>query len=126
MVYSSFEKARLKELAAHFPEQAHRIEGVVARMLDLEAVFRLGYWHPAFKGRTSIKQVLPVMVPDRSLSYAALPVNNGDDALGLFGLLRVGEIDRAEAESRRAELLRYCALDTMAMVRLHEAVARLL
>jgi len=66
--------------------------------------------------------VLPVMVP--ALSYAGLPVNNGDDALGLFALMRVGAIDDAQVPGLREQLLEYCHLDTLAMLRLHEEVGR--
>jgi hypothetical protein len=74
-------------------------------------------------GRTSIKKVLPVMVP--ALSYKTLPVNNGDDALGVFGLMRVKAMDEELVPTKREQLLRYCELDTLAMVRLHEATAKL-
>ncbi len=123
VVYSSFEKQRLTELAALFPALADQLKAVIARLFDLEPVFKHGYQHPAFLGRTSIKKVLPVMV--RDLSYKALPVNNGDDALGVFGLMRVKVMDEALVPARREQLLRYCELDTMAMVRLHEAAAQL-
>lgn len=126
VVYSSFERGRLKELAGRYPAYAERIEAVIARIFDLEDVFKQAYWHPGFAGRTSIKKVLPVMVQDEALSYTVLPVNNGDDALGLFGLLRVGEIDESLADTHQRDLLRYCKLDTLAMVRLHQAVAALL
>jgi hypothetical protein len=119
IVYSSFEKQQLNVLAKMFPMLADQIAGVVARLFDLEQVFKHGYQHPDFLGRTSIKKVLPVMVPE--LSYNALPVNNGDDALGAFGLMRVKAMDSAYVPEKREHLLRYCELDTLAMVRLHSA-----
>jgi hypothetical protein len=124
VVYSGYEKGRLKALAVTFPELAERIEAVIERLFDLEIVFKKGYCHPGFAGRTSIKKVLPVMVPE--LSYERLVVNNGDDALGLFGLIRVGEIAGSEVEAHRAELLTYCKLDTLAMVELHAKAAALI
>lgn len=123
IVYSSYEKTRLNGLAALFPDLGPRCEAVVARLFDLEKVFVEGYWHPGFAGRTSIKKVLPVLVPD--LSYADLPVNNGDDALGLFALMRVGMIPADEIPAQRQRLLAYCQLDTLAMVRLHTAALEL-
>jgi hypothetical protein len=123
IVYSSFEKQRLNGLARLFPALADQFNAAVARLFDLEVVFKQGYQHPEFQGRTSIKKVLPVMV--RDLSYTSLAVNNGDDALGVFGLMRVKAMDEAEVPTRREQLLRYCELDTLAMVRLHEATAKL-
>src|ERR1035437_2452462 len=119
VVYSSYEKGRLKEMAARFPDLGSALERVIARLWDLEKVFRDGYTHPGFKGRTSIKKVLPVMVPE--LSYEPLAINNGSDAAGVFGLMRVGEYAADTHAVHRERLLEYCKLDTTAMVRLHEA-----
>jgi hypothetical protein len=123
VVYSSYEKTRLTALAKLFPDLRDALERVVARLFDLEKVFREGYTHPGFLGRTSIKKVLPVMVPD--LSYDRLRVNNGADAAGVFGLMRVGEYPAETHAIHRERLLEYCELDTTAMVRLHEAVMRI-
>jgi len=123
VVYSSFEKARLKALAQAFPTLEPQINAVLDRLFDLEPVFKNGYQHPGFLGRTSIKKVLPVMVPE--LSYKTLAVNNGDDALGVFALMRVGAMDAEHVPVQRKQLLEYCKLDTYAMVRLHQAAAKL-
>lgn len=123
VVYSGFEKGRLRLFAQQFPEYAARIDAVVGRLFDLEAVFKKGYQHPGFLGRTSIKKVLPVVVTE--LSYKSLQVNNGDDALGVFGLMRTGQIDEQFVPTHRERLLEYCKLDTYAMVKLHEAIGRI-
>lgn len=119
VVYSGYEKGRLRALATTFPSFADQINAVIERLFDLEHVFKHGYQHPGFGGRTSIKKVLPVMVPE--LSYQRLAVNNGDDALGVFGLMRVGVTDEEVVPRQRELLLEYCKLDTYAMVRLHAA-----
>ena len=123
VVYSGFEKGRLRALAQTFPMLETRINAVLNRLFDLEQVFKSGYQHPGFAGRTSIKKVLPVMVPE--LSYQDLALNNGDDALGVFGLMRVGAMDAEFVPVHRTRLLEYCKLDTWAMVRLHLATAAL-
>jgi hypothetical protein len=123
VVYSSYEKTRLTALATLFPDLREALERVVARLFDLEKVFRNGYTHPGFAGRTSIKKVLPVMVPE--LRYDGLEVNNGDDAAGVFALMRVGEFPAETHAGHRERLLVYCKLDTTAMVRLHEAVVQI-
>ena len=63
------------------------------------------------------------MVP--GLSYKELALNNGGDALGVFGLMRVGVLDAGQVPVQRTRLLEYCKLDTWAMVRLHLAAAKL-
>jgi hypothetical protein len=67
--------------------------------------------------------VLPVVAPE--LSYASMDVENGEDAAGLFALMTVGQRDPADRASHRRQLLEYCKLDTLAMVRLHAALDRL-
>jgi hypothetical protein len=124
VVYSSYEKTRLAALTALFPDLRPALDAVIARLFDLERVFKNGYCHPGFAGRTSIKKILPVMVPD--LRYDTLNINNGDDAAGTFGLMRVGEYLPATYDEHRARLLEYCKLDTVAMVRLHEAALHVL
>lgn len=123
VVYSGYEKGSLKALAQTFPVLEGQINAVLERLFDLEQVFKSGYQHPGFAGRTSIKKLPPVMVPE--FSYKELALNNGDDALGVFGLMRVGAIDTALMPTHRTRLLEYCRLDTCAMVRVHLAVARL-
>lgn len=120
VTYSGYEQSRLKELAARFPDLRGDLERILTRLFDLEPFFKRAYRHPAFRGRTSIKNVLPVLVPD--LSYAQLAVGNGGDAAGLFALMKRGQIPEAEHPRHRQDLLDYCRLDTLAMVRLHEAL----
>ncbi len=123
VVYSSYEKTRITALATLFPDLRDALEQVLARLFDLERVFKDGYLHPAFAGRTSIKEVLPVVVPE--LRYDELEVNNGDDAVGIFALMRVAEYPPETHAAHRERLLEYCALDTLAMVRLHEGLLRI-
>ncbi|HEV8113476.1 MAG TPA: DUF2779 domain-containing protein [Planctomycetota bacterium] len=124
VVYSSYEKTRLNALAVLFPDLKPRIDAVVARLFDLERVFKHGYCHPGFGGRTSIKEVLPVMV--NGLSYASLDIGNGDDAMAIFALMRVGKYPPETHAKHCENLLKYCGLDTRAMVQLHRAVVQLI
>lgn len=57
--------------------------------------------------------------------YDDLDIGNGEDAAGVFGLMRVGEYTGDSHAQHREQLTEYCKLDTMAMVRLHEAVRRI-
>jgi hypothetical protein len=66
-------------------------------------------------GRTSIKVVLPALVPE--LSYSALAVQEGDTASRLFQQLLQGRYAGDPAQLR-TDLLAYCGLDTLAMVKL--------
>jgi hypothetical protein len=118
VVYSAYEKARLRALASVFPDLAAQIEATVSRLFDLEKVVKKGYAHPGFEGRTSIKMVLPIVAPD--LSYAGLQIGNGDDAAASFSFMRVGITPATSHATERAALLAYCEQDTLALVRLHD------
>lgn len=122
-VYSSYERTRLTALAVLFPDLEAAVAAVIARLFDLEEVVRHGYIHPDFGGRTSIKKVLPVLA--RDLTYDGLAIDNGDDAAGNFGMMRVGKIPPADHAQECEALLAYCQLDTLAMVRIHEELQRI-
>ena len=123
VVYSGYEKQRLAAMATSLPEFAAALHAIIARLVDFEPIVRNGYCHPAFLGRTSIKNVLPVVAPE--LSYSGTGVGNGDDAAGLFALMTVGRRDPEDQDFHRQQLLDYCKLDTLAMVKLHRALEAL-
>lgn len=123
IVYSSYEKTQLSAMAERLPDLAPHIQAVTKRLFDLERFFKSGYLDHRFAGSSSIKNVLPVLVPD--LSYKEMAVRNGSVASGVFCLMREGVIPSEEHEQRRGDLLAYCKLDTLAMVRLHEALLKI-
>jgi hypothetical protein len=123
-VYTNYEELRLTAMAKACPELEGALNAIISRLVDFEPVVRNGYCHPDFLGRTSIKNVLPVIAPE--LSYRALEVGNGLDAEGLFALMTVGQRDPADHAAFRRQLLAYCKLDTLAMVKLHLALDALI
>lgn len=116
VVYSPFELSRIKELAELFPDLGQRLAMIVERIFDLLPIIRGGYYDPEFYGSFSIKSVLPVLVPQ--LSYASLAI--GDAAISQFARLALNQYTDDEAAQVRKDLLEYCKLDSLAMVRLHE------
>jgi CRISPR/Cas system-associated exonuclease Cas4 (RecB family) len=122
--YSSFEKTILRGLAQRFPDRADALARCIDRLFDLERVIREGYYHPEFHGRTSIKTTLPVLVPE--MSYDGLDVPEGDAAMAAFARMARRECDPMTTMKIRRSLLDYCAQDTLAMVKLHEALERLI
>lgn len=117
LVYSaSFEVSRLKELARDLPHHADALRALLPRVKDLHTPFKAGWYVvPAMNGRTSIKVVLPALVPD--LSYSDLVVQEGDTASRLF-LQFVNGRHAGDPIQLRKDLLAYCGLDTLAMVKL--------
>ena len=78
---------------------------------------------PAAAGRSSIKYVLPAWCPD--LSYSGLGIADGQTASLRYLRVARGLADAEEAGSTLRDLAEYCALDTLAMVRLLEEMRRL-
>ena len=121
---SSFEKGRLSELAIQFPRKAKAIEALQDRIIDLMSPFRSKHYYlPVMKGSYSIKQVLPALVPE--LSYDDLEIGNGGIASSAFFQLQFEKNEAVVAKTREA-LLRYCELDTLAMVKILEKLNKTL
>lgn len=112
--YDSFEKARNRELSELHPEHREFLLDMNARIFDLMKFFKKDYLHPQFKGSASIKKVLPVLLPE--LTYATLDIQNGTMALSEWEKIIKGQVSGDEADTVRQNLLKYCALDTYAMV----------
>lgn len=113
---ASFEKTRNKEMGLWHPEFAESLADINARIYDLEIPFRAGmYAHPDFKGRSSIKKVLPVLVPQ--LNYNDLAIQNGGMAFSTWHkLVTDTKLNTEKRTQIRTDLLEYCKLDTWAMV----------
>jgi predicted RecB family nuclease len=120
VVYSSFESQRLSDLAVWLPEHAERINAIQARLFDLLPVVREHVYHPAFAGSFSIKSVLPALVPE--MTYDGMQVANGQAAGVAWESLVRDSLDCGEREKIRTALLDYCGQDTLAMVRLLDAL----
>lgn len=123
--YEAFEKTRNTEMAAMFPEFEEFFNEVNAKTVDLMKIFadRL-YIHPEFKGRSSIKKVLPVLVPD--LKYTDLGISEGLTAsISWYRAATWNTISDEERQRIFADLDKYCELDTLAMVEIYRVLAAL-
>jgi hypothetical protein len=118
VTYSSYEKARIRELKTLLPDLAEPLEALIGKLVDLAAVVRNNVYHPGFGGSFSLKDVLTPMVPD--LSYSDLVIVDGRTAsVQIARLLFVSHlIPVAERDRIRQDLLDYCERDTFATVRL--------
>ncbi|MCL2038600.1 DUF2779 domain-containing protein [Candidatus Saccharibacteria bacterium] len=113
----AFEMSRNRELGEMMPEHAEAMQAINNRVVDLMIPFSRGWYvDKRFKGSASIKKVLPVIVPE--LSYAVLDINNGGDAQKMWmEAILEGKHDREKVVH---DLLKYCELDTLAMVEIHK------
>ena len=117
----SFECGRIKELAETFPDLADHLLNIREHIVDLLVPFQSGwYYNRAMGGSFSIKSVLPAIFPnDPSLDYHNLQgVHNGGEAMTIFP--KIKNMPPDEREKARQELLKYCELDTYAMVKVWE------
>ena len=115
--YAPFEMSRNKEVGEEYPEYAEFMEQVNGRVYDLMIIFKKKMFVDAkFHGSSSIKSVLPVLVPE--LSYKELGIQEGGTASVSWPRLTNPKTPEAEKEKLKSDMLTYCGLDTMAMVRI--------
>jgi hypothetical protein len=112
--HKSFEMGRNNDLIKRNPQHQAFLEDLNARIIDLKDVFADQYYiHPDFKGKTSIKYILPVLVPE--LSYKELEIGNGSEAMNTWNKLVTGDATETERAEIEKNMLEYCGLDTYAM-----------
>ncbi len=124
--FASFERGCIERLAESVPEHAAALHAINQKIVDLLSIVRDNFYDPEFHGSFSLKRVLPVLVPN--LSYKDLAVQDGGRATALLAtLLREPEKlgDARAVQNVRTNLLAYCERDTLAMVKLAEALREL-
>jgi hypothetical protein len=116
-----FEKGKIRDLAAFVTEISDGLLALNERFVDIAEPFqKKHYYHPGFHGRYSIKVVLPTLFPnDDELDYKKLEIQNGGVAMETFANLYLIE-EKEKRDQIRKDLLAYCHLDTLAMVRIWE------
>ena len=121
LVYNiAFERTRIKELMRDFPEFEEELQSIDDRLMDLIVPFRKKFYTTeTMEGSASIKKVLPALCPN--LSYNELEIGNGMDASNAFLDLYYSN-DEKYKETVRQNLLNYCHLDTLAMVKILEVL----
>ena len=115
----AFKCTRLTELADTFPDLAQHLLNIRDHIVDLLEPFQSGWYYvPAMGGSFSIKSVLPALFPnDPELDYHNLAgsVHNGSEAMSVFP--KIKDMSTEEQVAARLSLLKYCELDTYAMVK---------
>lgn len=117
----SFEQRVLQSLADTFSDLSEHLLAIKEHVHDLMVPFqKQHYYSKAMKGSYSIKYVLPALCPgDPALDYHALDgVHNGGEASSTFA--DMPNHTEEEIQVMRKNLLKYCCLDTLAMVKVLE------
>ena len=116
-----FEKGRIRGLAEIFPDLSEHLMNIHDNIVDLMVPFqKKWYYCKAMQGSYSIKYVLPALFPnDPALDYHNLEgVHNGGEASDAFA--KMATMTEEDLEITRGHLLKYCSLDTFAMVKVWE------
>lgn len=123
--YEPFEKGRNTEMGEMFPDLKPFFDELNAKTYDLMKIFSDDlYVDPKFKGKTSIKKVLPVLVP--WLDYGKLGIGDGLTAtIKWFRAATWTSLDETERLQIFNDLNEYCELDTMAMVEIYNVLRSL-
>ncbi len=121
IVYNAaFEQGRLEECCHLLPEYEPWCRQVKRRMVDLLLPFRgFRYHHPAQHGSNSMKAVLPALTGH---GYEHLEIQEGGTASLEYLRVTHGAVPEAERQKVRAQLERYCGLDTEGMVWIIDAL----
>ena len=118
ITYSNFEKIGIGKLTGLFPDLRVDLNKIIDRIVDFEIIVRKNYYDLNFHGRSSIKKVLPVMIPE--MNYKGLEIGEGGDAAAAFAFMAMGLYDEEKIAETKKNLLKYCGQDTYAMVKMHQ------
>lgn len=117
----SFEKRVIRGLAQLYPDLRDHLMNIHDHIFDLIIPFRhKDYYCKAMQGSYSIKNVLPALFPDDpALDYHNLEeIHHGGEASAAFYNMQYMPPDLLK--TTRQNLLKYCELDTYAMVKIWE------
>ena len=119
-----FEGSRINDLSRHTEDDTElsaALLSVKSRLVDLMPIAQARFYHPSQQGSWSIKKVLPAMFPnDPDMDYKNLEgVQDGGSAQQAF-LSLISRVPTPEcSEIMHRQLLKYCQLDTYAMVKIY-------
>ncbi len=120
----SFERSCNTLLGSLLPEYAAFYKKLSNRIVDLMVPFSSNWYVDAeFCGSASIKNVLPVLIPE--LSYKELDISDGGSAQRLWMEAVLDGKHDGKKEQILSNLLEYCKLDTLAMVEIYRKLREL-
>jgi hypothetical protein len=96
VTYANFERAAISDLAELFPDLCEKLNKIARKIVDLELIIKKNYYDINFRGRSSIKKVLPILIPE--MNYADLKIGDGGDAAASFAFMAMGFCDDKKIE----------------------------
>lgn len=123
--HESFERGCIEGMALEFSDLSNELRSIIQRLWDLETPFaKKWYYDPQFNGSSSIKNVSPVLASD--VSYKNLAIQKGDIAQSTYLKFINMNSSEPERENIKNDLLKYCELDTYAMVRIFDELQKII
>lgn len=125
---AQFEKGVLKRLAELFPDLSEHFIDIHNNMKDLMEPFaKRDFYDWRQNGSYSIKKIQPILAPSIDDGYKAMAsrgeISNGGEAMNAFPAFAT--MSSEQIAKKRKELLAYCGLDTLAMVKVLEGLKEL-
>lgn len=125
---AQFEKGVLRRLAELFPDLSEHLMDIHDNMKDLMEPFaKRDFYDYRQNGSYSIKKIQPILAPSIDDGYKAMAargeISNGGEAMNAFP--EFANLSADEIVKKRKELLAYCGLDTLAMVKVLEGLKEL-
>ena len=114
--HATFERGVNTAIGERMGAYAVLMQRINGQIQDLRDIFaKLHYVHPGFRGGTSIKDVLPVLVDNKKLSYDNLVIKEGATASEQWWKMTDPEMPDAERQAIADALRVYCKRDSYAM-----------
>lgn len=119
----SFEKSCNDLMGVMLPKNAWFLKSVNSRIKDLMIPFARGWFvDKEFMGSASLKKVLPALVDE--LSYHHLSVQEGQAAQSVWMETFLNGKNQEDKAKITKDLIEYCKLDTLAMVKILEVLQK--
>jgi len=119
-----FERDRNKEMGDYDKAYFDFYQDLNDRMVDLEIPFQQDWYAvKEFKGSSSIKAVLPVLIPE--LSYKELDIQDGLTTGRIWTEVVIDKKHVADKGKMFEEMRKYNTLDTLAMVKIYNFLKEL-
>jgi hypothetical protein len=113
---AGFERNRLRELAAHFPDLAPALDALQARIVDLFQIARGHAYHPAMCGSWSFAAITRAFAPD--LATEGLDGQDGLTPQTAFAMSISTTTTEAERQALRMRLLAHGQREAAVLMRL--------
>jgi len=123
IIYSAYQSRIIRGMSRRYPDLAAALGGLLRRAVRLESIVRHNFYHPGFHGRTCLRNMAAALVP--GFTYIDLEIEDEASASASYAYLAKGDYySSARAPLIRRDLFAYCARDTLALMRVHEALCR--